>query len=345
MILHRAMKAILPCAAALALAFTSGAASAESAKDFYQGKTVRFIVGYGPGGGYDTYVRMLAPHFGKALGATVIVENQPGAGGMNALNKVYAAEADGLQIMIVNGTAATLSQLLDQPGVRYDLSKVGHLGTVSASPWIWIVNKGFEPKTVAAIMKSGKTVRWAGTGLTDGLSDGASITCEALNLKCKVVIGYKGSHDAALAVSRGEMDALYVSDTSANNYVKTGDVVAVASMSPERSTFFPKLKTIYEELKLTPDQKGWFDFRSKVDNLGRILITTPNVPADRLEYLRAAVKKVLTDPAIIAEGDKSQRYIKYVDAKATEKDAVSLIRNIAPARKKQVQEVVLRKYH
>jgi tripartite-type tricarboxylate transporter receptor subunit TctC len=219
MFFQRAFKAILPAAAVAALALTSasGAANAESAKDFYKGKSVRFIVGYGPGGGYDTYARMLAPHLSKALGATVIVENQPGAGGINALNKVYVADPDGLQIMIVNGTGATLSQLLEQSGVRYDLSKVEHLGTVSASPWIWVVNKNFQPKTVPAIMKSGKIVRWAGAGLIDGLSDGASMTCEALQLKCKVVSGYKGSHDAALAVSRGEMDALYVSDTSANN--------------------------------------------------------------------------------------------------------------------------------
>jgi tripartite-type tricarboxylate transporter receptor subunit TctC len=347
MFLQRSFKAILPALAvgALALASASGAASAESAKAFYKGKTVRFIVGYGPGGGYDTYARMLAPYLTKALGANVIVENQPGAGGINALNKVYVAEPDGLEIMIVNGTGATLSQLLEQSGVRYDLSKVGHLGTVSASPWIWIVNKNFEPKTVAGILKSGKIVRWAGAGLTDGLSDGASITCEALKLKCKVVSAYKGSHDAALAVSRGEMDSLYVSDTSANNYVKTGDVVAVASMSPNRSQFFPKLKTIYEEIKLTPEQKTWFDFRSKLDDLGRILITMPKVPKDRLAYLRDAVKKVLTDPAVIAEGQKSQRYIKYVGAEETEKDALSLINEVAPDRKKLIQEVVLRKYH
>jgi tripartite-type tricarboxylate transporter receptor subunit TctC len=347
MFLQRVFKTVLPAVAiaALALASMPGAASAESAKDFYKGKTVRFIVGYGPGGGYDAYARMIAPYLGKALGASVLVENQPGAGGINALNKVYIADPDGLQIMIVNGTGATLSQLLQQSGVRYDLSKVEHLGTVSASPWIWVVNKDFEPKTLSGILKSGKTIRWAGAGLTDGLSDGASMTCEALQLKCKVVSGYKGSHDAALAVSRGEMDSLYVSDTSANNYVKNGDVVAVASMSPDRSQFFPKLKTVYELLKLTPEQKEWFDFRSKLDNLGRILITSPKVPKDRVDYLRAAVKKVLTDPKVIAEGEKSQRYIKYVDAKETEENALGVISKISPERKKLIQEVVLRKYH
>ena len=96
------------------------------------------IVGYGPGGGYDAYARMIAPHLSKALGATVIVENQPGAGGLSALNRLYVATPDGLQTMIVNGTGAALAQILHQKAVRFDLGKLGYLATVSSSPWIWL---------------------------------------------------------------------------------------------------------------------------------------------------------------------------------------------------------------
>src|SRR3954469_839578 len=109
----------------LALAFTLGlatlassAVAQDSEQAFFAGKTVRFVVGFGPGGGYDAYARMLAPYLSKNLGATVIVENRPGAGGLVALNGVYMAPPDGLTIMIVNGTGAAFSQLTDEKGAR-----------------------------------------------------------------------------------------------------------------------------------------------------------------------------------------------------------------------------------
>ena len=78
------------------------------------------------------------PISARSLQTTVIVENQPGAGGMSALNRLYQAQPDGLQMMLVSGIAATMAQLVEQQGVAYDLSKVGHLGIVSASPWMWL---------------------------------------------------------------------------------------------------------------------------------------------------------------------------------------------------------------
>ena len=112
----------------------SSATAQESEQAFFAGKTVRFVVGFGPGGGYDAYARMLAPYLSKTLGATVIVENRPGAGGLLALNGVYIAPPDGLTMMIVNGTAAVFSQLTDLQGARYDLGKIGYLATLSAPP-------------------------------------------------------------------------------------------------------------------------------------------------------------------------------------------------------------------
>src|SRR5262245_30782798 len=108
------------------VAMASSAAAQDSEQAFFSGKTVRFVVGFGPGGGYDAYARMLAPYLSKTLGATVIVENRPGAGGLVALNGVYMAPADGLTIMIVNGTGAAYSQLTDQQSARYDLAKLGY---------------------------------------------------------------------------------------------------------------------------------------------------------------------------------------------------------------------------
>jgi tripartite-type tricarboxylate transporter receptor subunit TctC len=312
----------------------------DSEAAFYKGKTVRIIVGYGPGGGYDTYARMIAPYIAKALGTTVVVENQPGAGGITALDNLVVAPPDGLQMMIVNGTGAVQGQLISLPGVRYDLGKVGHLGTVSASPWVWLVAPNSPIKTPQDAIDAHKQMMWSASGPIDGLSDGAAFTCEALALNCRVVMGYPGSNEAALAVSKGEMDAIYVSDTSANDYVRAGQERAVATMGRKKSRFFPDTPTIFEALKLTPDQEWLFDFRATVEALGRILVVPPNLPPARLAYLQAAVKKALSDPQLIAEGERTERYVDYLDAEQTRAATLKVVDSITPEQRQRVKAVL-----
>jgi tripartite-type tricarboxylate transporter receptor subunit TctC len=163
-----------------ALAIGAGQAAAQSPEDYYRGKTVRLVVGYGPGGGYDTYARMIGPYITKALGANVIVENQPGAGGITALNRTMTNPPDGLQMMIVNGLGAALAQITNQPGVRYDLAKLSHLGTVSASPWVWLASNTSGIKSVKEALATKRHYNWSASGPIDGLSDGAAFTCAAL---------------------------------------------------------------------------------------------------------------------------------------------------------------------
>jgi tripartite-type tricarboxylate transporter receptor subunit TctC len=329
----------LALSAALAVAAPGGRAQ-DAERAFFSGKTVRMVVGYGPGGGYDAYARMIAPHLSKALGASVVVENQPGAGGLVALNRIYTAAPDGLTMMIVNGTGSALSQLTEMAGARFDLGQFGYLGTVSASPWMWLVGPGSTIKTPQDAMKLGKKMNWAASGPADGLSDGAAFTCEALALDCHVVLGYAGSNQAALAVTQGEMDAIYVSDTSANNYVASGQQRVIAAMGRVKSRFFPNAPTIFEAVELTPDQQWLFGFRSKLEDLGRILLVPPSMPPGRLAALQAAVRETLTDPALVAEGEKSQRYINYLDAATTRKNAQDVVTDITPEQRKRVQAIL-----
>jgi tripartite-type tricarboxylate transporter receptor subunit TctC len=330
-------------AACVALALATHAITAaaqESEQAFFGGKTVRLVVGFGPGGGYDSYARMLAPYLSRTLNATVIVENRPGAGGLVALNGVYMAPADGLTIMIVNGTGAAYSQLTDQQGARYDLAKLGYVATLSAPPSLWTVGTHVGTKTITDAIKSGRKWRWAASGPVDSLSDGAAFTCEAFKLDCQIVLGYKGSNDAALAVSRGEMDALYVTDTSANHYMQANDLIALATVGRNRSRFFPELPTVFEATRLNAEQEWLFDFRHQVQSLGRILVVPPGMPESRLSFLETATAKAVSDPQFLAEGDKRQLYTDYVDAAGTRKNAMSIVTAITPEQKKLVQDIL-----
>jgi tripartite-type tricarboxylate transporter receptor subunit TctC len=314
----------------------------EPEQAFFAGKTVRFVVGFGPGGGYDAYARMLAPYLSKALGATVIVENRPGAGGLLALNGVYIAPPDGLTMMIVNGTAAVFSQLTDLQGARYDLGKIGYLATLSAPPSLWTVGPTNQIKTISEALKGGTKWRWAASGPVDSLSDGAAFTCEGLKLDCQIVLGYKGSNDAALGVARGEMDALYVTDTSANQYAQSNGLIPLATIGRNRSRFFPDLPTIFEAAKLDAEQEWVFNFRHLAQSLGRILVVPPGMTESRAAFLEAAVRKALSDPSFLAEGEKRQLYTDYVDAAGTRKNAVDIVSNATPEQRKLVQKILAR---
>lgn len=324
------------------LCTVASAASAQgkmSEEEYFRGKSMRMIVGSGTGGGFDTYARMIAPFLAKLLDATMVVENQPGAGNIRALNNLAAAAPDGLRIMLANGSAGAMAQFVGQTGVRYDLAKFGHLGTIVASPAIWLVGPKSEVTSPLEIIAAGKTISWSGSGPT-GSSDGAAFTCAVFKLSCKIIIGYSSSNDAILAVARGEVDGISISDISANNAVKSGSAKAIATMDRERSRFFPDTPTVFELVKVDADQEWLLDFRSTIESLGRILIAPPDLPPERLEFLRATVRKALQDPELIAQGERTQYFVSYHDAELNRRNAERILDKITPEERSRVTAIL-----
>ncbi len=323
---------LLSLAACWALSAPAALAQ-ESEKAFYAGKTVRMIVGSGVGGGYDVFTRIIAPHLAKTLGATVIVENVPGAGGLVAVNRLYVAPPDGLTISLVQGTMATLAQLTGDQAARYDLAKFTYLATVGAPPGLWLVGPDSPIREVQQAIDAKKKWRWASAGGTSGLGIGAAFTCEALNLDCHIVQGYKSSSDAGLSVTRGEMDALYVPESSANHFVKSKQNWALATISRTKSQFFKDRPTVFEAAKIDPSRVWAMDFLANLEGTGRLLMAPPGIPAARLAYLQAAVKETLHSPQLIAEGEKMERIIEYLEPASTLKNVMAVVSGVPPEQK------------
>ncbi len=339
--MHWAARLFLASAIGVA-AMVAPASAQEAEKAFYAGKTVRMIVGSGTGGGYDIFSRMIAPYLAKTLGTNVIVENQPGAGGLIALNRLYTATPDGLAISLSNGTSASFALLTGDQAARFDLAKFSYLATVGAPPGLWLVGPKSPIREVRQAVAAKMRWRWASSGATSGLGIGAAFTCEALKLDCHVVQGYKGSADAGLAVTRGEMDALYVPESSANNFVRSGQNWALATMSRTKSRFFHDRPTIFEAAKMDADQTWVMDFLANVEKLGRILVAPPGIPPARLAYLQEAVRITLANPQLIADGEKAERIIEYLDPKSTLANAQAAVSSVAPAQKERVLKILAR---
>ena len=334
------LAARVAAAAWLAAAFLATPVVAQESAAFFRGQTIRLIVGFGPGGGYDVYARMIAPHLARETGAGVVVENQPGAGGIVTLNNLVVAPPDGLRIMLANGWSSGLSQLMGAPGVRFDLDKVTHLGIVSASPSVWLMSKSSPLRAIADARKAGRPINWSGMSVDDGLFVGARVTCEALRLDCRIVMGYKSSNEAALAIARGETEAMFIGDTSSNEYVKMGDLRAMATMSRRRSRFFPDLPTVFEAEKLSPEAEWLLDFEATFEKLGRILILPAGLAPERLAFLSAAVGRAMKNPALIREGERTARYIDYIDPATTREAVRRTFADLTDAQKTKVRAIL-----
>lgn len=297
--------------ALLSLAGAVSSAGAETAAEFYKGKVIKLLVGYGAGGGYDFYARMLAPHLERQLDATVVVENRPGGGGIVALNQLVAAKPDGLTIMLISSGSAAFAQLAEAEGVRYDVDSLGHLGRVSEQrrSILWSARSPY--RTLADAQNTDRTILFGGISGSDTVTATTAFLIEALGLNARIITGYKGSKEVALAAIRGEVDGFAVSAGSAKRYLRDDNLVAAVVLSRDRSPLLPDVPTIFELLELTPEQAWWVDYTDALMRLGRSLVTTPDIPADRLAFLQDAVGTVLTDPQVIAEAESKKRPVIY----------------------------------
>lgn len=323
------------------------------AKSFYQKEVLHVIVGYNPGGGFDEYARMVSTEIAARTGGTVVVENQPGGGGLLALNRLVQEKGDGTRIMLLGGESAVLAQLTERPGTRFDINKLNWLGRVQIDTPMVLWSMTNPERTFAEVLKTiqEQGAIWGATGLTDNISDAESAMAEALGLtpdKFGIVMGYAGSSEVALAVVRGEADGIVVSNSSAINYVGTDNsqsVVPIATLSRKReTTFFPDVPTIFEVAELSEAGKWWIDFRSSITEVGRTFVTHGDVPADRVAYLRQILAEVLTDQKFITMANEHQRPINYMSAEDQEKLVKGIFSGLTPERIQEVKHVLTEKY-
>ena len=311
------MTRIVPALAgllALAGLILPARAADEAARAFFQGKQIRFFTMGSPGGGYDAYMRALAPHLERKLGAKVLPTNETGAGGLIAMNRTITATPDGLTILLIGGEGLVTSQLYGLTGVNYDVRKQVWLARVSSEAKVALLGPVSPYKSIAEMAKADRPVIWAGSGKTDGNADFAAIVGHALGIKTKIIIGYKGSGDMNLAIQRGEVDGRVVSDESALLFGPSLGMRVVATLARKRAEQFPDAPTVFEAATLTPAQAKLIDWRAGIAGLGRLVAVTPGTPPDRVDLLRQSLAEILRDPAFVAEVRKFNLSANYASS-------------------------------
>jgi tripartite-type tricarboxylate transporter receptor subunit TctC len=283
----------------------------SAAAEFYRGKTVRILVGSPPGGGYDLYARLIAPYLAAKIGATVLVENKDGSGGLAALAALLVRPLDGLTIMHASAEAAIISQLLARPGATWDVTTLNWLAKTSMAPKLWFVGQTARYPTLKDATTAEK-LTWSATGPADNISDVAAVISYVVGLRSKIVTGYRGAGDMSMAAMRNEVDCGVLSADSALPLVLNQSIKPVALFGSKRWPDLPDVPTV-REIAARPADKMWIiELRQKIGDAQRAMVAAPGVPPERIEFLRNAFAEVLTDPALVAEGVRTKREIDYL---------------------------------
>lgn len=307
------------------LAAPGASKAGESAAAFYQGKVVEYVVPYGPGGGYDTSARLLAPFLAKHLGATIIVKNEPGAGGKVALNRL-AKENNGLSIVTMATRAAATAQIFGETGARFDLAKFNWLGTVSRDEYPVVVGKRSGYKSILDLQNA-KEVKFGSDTRTSGKAIRPLLMGYILGINVKVVSGYKGSSEEILALLQGEVDGTSTTLLTLLPYINSQDATPFVVMARERFKLLPNIPTIYEVKKLSAKEKRLADIGIALDAIGRPVATTPGVPREKVVFLETALKKALEEPELLQRFEKLGETIDYASGKETA-EAIDLMLSI-----------------
>ena len=327
------------------LAAMPACATAEPAATFFQGKQVRFYTMGSPGGGYDTYMRALIPHLERKLGARMLPTNEPGAGGLIAVNRTVNAPPDGLTILLVGGETLVTAQLYDAPGVNYDVRKLTWLARVSSEAKVALLGPKSPYASVADLVKSVTPVTWAGSSKIDGNTDFTAIMAHALGMKSKMIVGYKGTGDMNLAIQRGEVDGRVVSEESAALYGPSNGMRVVAVLARTRVEQFPDAPTLFESAELAPAQARLIDWRASIAGLGRLMVVTPGTPPERVDLLQKTLAEIIRDPAFVAEAKKlslSANHAGADEVRATVEQAMTLLDKAGLA---EIRQIALDRYY
>jgi tripartite-type tricarboxylate transporter receptor subunit TctC len=292
-------------AAAAGLVFAAAPASAQ--KVSFEGKTIRIVVGFGPGGGYDSYARVLARHYGQHLPGrpNVVVENMPGAGSLTAVRWLDGpAPKDGTAIAAFNPGIITQALLEPQKMGNINFLNYGWVGNLSRDQrvcYLW-AEKGV--KTFDEFRaKKGHIFGVPAPGVASWVN---FRTLEGLfGVDMKIISGFKGSADIRIAIERGELDGDCGSWSSiSEDWVRGNKISTVISFSAKLPPDAPKGVPYARDLLKSPEDRATLDVINGAGEIGRPYVTSKQVPAEILAALRAGFNAAAKDAALIAEADK-----------------------------------------
>jgi tripartite-type tricarboxylate transporter receptor subunit TctC len=323
-------------AAIVALGVLCARAPAQ-AQDFYSGKTVRIVVGFTAGGGFDAYSRAIARHLVRHIPGhpTIIVENMPGAGSLISANYLYKiAKPDGLTIGHFIG-GLFLSQVIGQKGVEFDARKFEFIGAPTYEHPVCALTKASGITSLDKWFASPSPVKIG--GVAPGSSNPDNIVRAikaAIGLPIQLVTGYKGTAEIRLASEGGELAGSCWGWGSVRSTwrkgIESGEVQVVLQITTKPHPDLPNVPLAITYAK-TDEARRILETAVHNDSvLVRSYTLPPGTPKDRVQILRQAFQATLRDPAFLAEADKAKLEIAPVAGEEIERTIANIFKLDAP---------------
>ena len=313
----------------MALVWSVNASAQES---FYKGKTVRIVVGFGAGGGFDTYSRAISRHMGRHIpgNPTIIVDNMTGAGSLIAANHVYkVAKPDGLTIGHFIG-GLFMQQLQERPGIEFDARKFEYIGVPVKDNPVCVFSKASGITSMDKWASSKVPVKMGGTAPGSNTDDVPKILKAALGLPVQLVSGYKGTADIRLAIESGELaGGCWGWDSIRATWRKgidSGDAVVVLQTLPKPDPDLPKIPLAIGLAKTEEARQLIQTGIHDVSAIIRPYVLAPGTPKDRVQTLRRAFADTVKDPEFLEDAKKSKLDVDPMTGEELEKTVHGLFK-------------------
>jgi tripartite-type tricarboxylate transporter receptor subunit TctC len=295
---------------ALTVSCASATRGTDDPKAFFSGKTLTYIVATDPGGGYDTYGRLVAQYLGKHLGVrTVVVKNVPGGGHIVGTNEIYTARPDGLTLGTFN-SGILYAQLLRQSALRADLNEMSWIGKAGGEPRVLVTSKQSGFRSIEDIRAAKRPLLLGASGVgTEGYID-ATLVAAAIGLRTRVVLGL-ATRDGQLSMMRGETEAQFASASSTRPLIENGQGFAITRVGHGAHVD----EGIPDAGRFVTSENGAriVALVGTVATLSRWTAGPPGIPAGRIAALRDAYAAALADPELLRTARKLDVPVDFMD--------------------------------
>jgi tripartite-type tricarboxylate transporter receptor subunit TctC len=331
--------------AAVIISALSAAGARANQHEFYNGKTLKVIVGYAPGGGYDFYARLLARYMGKYIpgNPAFVVENMPGAGSLAAANYVYRlVKPDGLTLGHFSGSLFPL-QAMGQKEITFDAARFEHVGGVAKVEIACGFAKSSGIDSVEKWMAQKSAPRMPGTAPGTGGHDTSRLLHATLGLPMQLVLGYKSTGEMRLAMERGEVHGICNGWETFRSLwkksIESGDMIMVLQALPKPHADLPKVPLAINYAK-TEEARQLIQLGAHdVSAIARPFVLPPGTPKDRVEIIRKAFTATMIDPGFLADAEKANLDIAPLTGEELEKTVHGILKS-PPALLAKLKQII-----
>lgn len=310
--------AVISFAIGLGLVGHSAQTQAETAQEFYEGKTIRWIIPYRPGGGFDAYSRLIAPYFETCTGSSVNLVNMPGAGSLKGTLEVFRAPADGLHVGLLNGSGMISRDILEGDDSRAPISAFTVIGRIASEETVLLASFESGVTSHEQIINAETPVVFGATSGGSSYAD-ALIPAEILGFNQRVVSGFDSSSQVGLALLRGDIQAHWASYSTQAKAIRDGHGLPLLRTGRGPLEFLDGVPSVLDlRPDLSPSDQVFLDAWVAIADSGRILMAPPNVPTDRRDFLVSALDCALSNPELQAKGVAAERVVTFLSGAETE---------------------------